>query len=291
MADKGARVVYITKKAKPGHVHHGGAWKVAYADFVTAMMALFMVLWLLSQTDRVTKQKLSEYFRTGMFQGAPSVMTGGSGIMENGFLDTSGAAINMDVGSLQSGFKSVKEALEQARKVNGELSRLVDQVDVKLIDEGILIQILDGGDDLIFDLSSSELKPKLKQLLALLAPALNNLENDIQVHGHTDARPFPLSVARNNWDLSYERASAARRELESNGLLPTRIVGVFAHASSVPYVKGDPMNPKNRRLAILALREPVDGRDAVKQSPPKVPGPIRTGAKEQLPKPGAKSPS
>lgn len=280
MADKGARIIYVTKKAKGGDAHHGGAWKVAYADFVTAMMALFMVLWLLSQTDQVTKQKLSEYFRTGMFQGAPSVMTGGSGILDNGFLDASGGILQLEQKALQTGLESITDALKRARNVDSELAGLIEQVDVKLVDQGLLIQILDGGDDLIFDLSSAELKPKLKQLLALLAPVLNKLGNDIQLHGHTDARPFPNGVARNNWDLSYERANAARRELEGHGLLPSRIVGVFAHSSSTPYVKNDPMNPRNRRLAILAVRRTVADDEKVKPHQSETAEPVKTGKRE-----------
>jgi chemotaxis protein MotB len=253
MADKGARVIVITKKAK-GAAHHGGAWKVAYADFVTAMMALFMVLWLLSQTDQVTKQKLSEYFRTGMFQGAPSVVMGGSGIQENGFLDANAGVLQFEQKTLQSGADAITEALQDAKRANSELSGLIKQVDVELTDQGLMIQILDGGDDLLFDLASSELKPKLKQLLALIAPILGKLKTPIQLHGHTDARPFPPGVARTNWDLSYERANGARRELEDHGLVPGQVVGVFAHGSSSPYVKDDPFNCKNRRLAILAVR-------------------------------------
>jgi chemotaxis protein MotB len=253
MADKGARIIVITKKAKGG-AHHGGAWKVAYADFVTAMMALFMVLWLLSQTDQVTKQKLSEYFRTGMFQGAPSVVMGGSGIQENGFLDTNAGVLQFEAKQLQTGADAITEALQDAKKANSELSGLVKQVDVHVSDQGLMIQIIDGGDDLLFDLSSSELKPKLKQLLALIAPILAKLKNQIQIHGHTDARPFPPGVARTNWDLSFERADAARRALEENGLVPGQTVGVFAHGSSSPFVKDDPFSAKNRRLTIIAVR-------------------------------------
>jgi chemotaxis protein MotB len=253
MADKGARIIVITKKVKGG-AHHGGAWKVAYADFVTAMMALFMVLWLLSQTDQVTKQKLSEYFRTGMFQGAPSVVMGGSGIQENGFLDTNAGVLQFEAKTLQTGAESIAEALQDAQKTNSELSGLIKQVDVHLNDQGLMIQIIDGGDDLLFDLSSSELKPKLKQLLALIAPILAKLKNQVQIHGHTDARPFPPGVARTNWDLSYERADAARRALEENGLVPGQVVGVFAHGSSSPFVKDDPFSSRNRRLTILAVR-------------------------------------
>jgi chemotaxis protein MotB len=253
MADKGARIIYITKKAKGGG-HHGGAWKVAYADFVTALMALFMVLWLVSQTDQVTKQKLSEYFRTGMFQGAPSVVMGGSGIQENGFLDTAAGVLQFEAKQLQSGADAITESLEQAKAANSELSGVIKQVDVEVTDQGLMIQILDGGDDLLFDLSSSDLKPKLKELLALIAPILGKLKNSIQLHGHTDARPFPPGANRSNWDLSYERANAARRELEEHGLTPGQVSGVFAHGSSSPYVKDDPFSSKNRRLAILAVK-------------------------------------
>jgi chemotaxis protein MotB len=254
MADKGARVIIVTKKVKGHAAHHGGAWKVAYADFVTAMMALFMVLWLLSQTDVETRQKLSEYFRTGMFSGAPSLVMGGTGINETGFLDAKGGVLQFEQKTLLSGAESVKEALMQAEQANSQLSGLMKQVDIQVTEQGLLIQILDGGQDLLFDLSSSELKPRLKSLLEAIAPILGKLRNQIQVHGHTDARPFPVGVNRSNWDLSYERANAARKVLDEFGLRPGQVSGVFSHASSSPYVKDDPFSPKNRRLAILAVR-------------------------------------
>ncbi|MGC4064297.1 MAG: flagellar motor protein MotB [Polyangiaceae bacterium] len=254
MADKGARVIIVTKKVKGHAAHHGGAWKVAYADFVTAMMALFMVLWLLSQTDVETRQKLSEYFRTGMFSGAPSLVMGGTGINETGFLDAKGGVLQFEQKTLLSGAESVKEALMQAEQANSQLSGLMKQVDIQVTEQGLLIQILDGGQDLLFDLSSSELKPRLKSLLEAIAPILGKLRNQIQVHGHTDARPFPAGVNRSNWDLSYERANAARKVLDEHGLRPGQVSGVFSHASSSPYVKDDPFSPKNRRLAILAVR-------------------------------------
>jgi len=254
MADKGARVIIITKKARGHAAHHGGAWKVAYADFVTAMMALFMVLWLLSQTDVETKQKLSEYFRTGMFSGAPSIVMGGTGINENGFLDVNGGVLQFEQKTLLSGASEVKDALLQAQKANSQLAGLMKNVDVQVTEQGLLIQILDGGDDLLFELASSDLKPRLKLLLEVIAPVLGKLRNQIQLHGHTDARPFPAGVNRSNWDLSYERANASRRVMEDKGLRPGQVSGVFAHASSAPYIKDDPFSSKNRRLAILAVR-------------------------------------
>lgn len=254
MADKGARVIIITKKGKGHAAHHGGSWKVAYADFMTAMMALFMVLWLLSQTDTATKQKLSEYFRTGMFSGAPSVVMGGTGITENGFLDATGGVLQFEQKSLLTGAEAIKQALTEAARASRAVAEIMGQVDVQVTEQGLLIQIIDGGEDLLFDLSSAELKPRLKELLTAIAPVLSALPNQIQVHGHTDARPFPAGVARSNWDLSYERASASRRLLEDGGLRAGQVSGVFAHGSSSPYVKDDPFSSKNRRLAILAAR-------------------------------------
>jgi len=253
MADKGGRVIIITKKAK-GEAAHGGAWKVAYADFVTAMMALFIVLWLLSQTDEITRQKLSEYFRTGMFSGAPALVMGGSGVSDGAFLDAKGGVLQFEQQSLLNGAEAVKEALVQAVKSNSELAGLMDDVDIKVTDQGLLIQILDGSQDLLFDLSSAELKPRLKNLLEAIAPVLGKLRNQIQVHGHTDARPFPAGSGRTNWELSFDRANSARKILENRGLREGQLAGVFAHGSASLYIPGKPLDSRNRRLAILAVR-------------------------------------
>ena len=253
MVDRRERVIVITKKSKAA-AHHGGAWKVAYADFVTAMMALFMVLWLVSQTDEQTRQKLSEYFRTGMFSGAPALVMGGSGVAEHGFLDANGGILQLEQRTLAQSAEEVKKALLVAEKADTELANLIKNMDVRVTDEGLLIQIIDGGDGLLFDLSSAELKPKLRQLLEVIAPVLGRLKNKIQVHGHTDARPFPPSSERTNWELSFMRADAARRVIEAHGVALDQIDGVFAHGASSPYVKTDPFDARNRRLAILAVR-------------------------------------
>ncbi len=257
MANKGSNVIIITKKARAAE-HHGGAWKVAYADFVTAMMALFIVLWLLAQTDQTTRQKLSEYFRTGMFSGAPALVMGGSGVAESGFLDAKGGILQMEQKSLLQGAVAMRDAITAAAAGNSDLSAVLKDIDIKVTDEGLLIQILDGGEDLLFDLSSAELKPRLKTLLEAIAPVLGKLQNQIQLHGHTDARPFPAAAGRTNWDLSFERANNARRCLETHGLRDGQLSGVFAHGSSSLYVENDPNDPRNRRLAILAMRRSAE---------------------------------
>ena len=260
MASRGSNVIIITKRAKAAE-HHGGAWKVAYADFVTAMMALFIVLWLLSQTDQSTRQKLSEYFRTGMFSGAPALVMGGSGVESNAFLDAQGGVMQMEQQTLQASANAVKKTLKVAASRDAELSALVKDIDVSVTEEGLLIQILDNGQDLLFDLSSAELKPRLKKLLETIAPVLEKLKNPIQIHGHTDARPYPAAAGRTNWELSFERANNARRIMETR-LSPGQLAGVFAHGSSSPYVKENPLDPRNRRLAILAMRRSAENAAA-----------------------------
>ncbi|HEY2407777.1 MAG TPA: flagellar motor protein MotB [Polyangiaceae bacterium] len=278
----GPRVIIIKKKSKGHAAHHGGAWKVAYADFVTAMMALFMVMWLLAQTDQVTKSELSEYFRTGVFSGAPSVLNGGTGIQNKAFLDTVGDAHTQPE---QVSFERVSLAVRaQLAKMSSEDPKLKDmasQLKVSVTDDGLLIQILDGGKDLLFDLSSAELKPKLVEILAKIAPLLARLDNQIQVHGHTDARPFPAGSGHSNWELSFDRADRARAVLEKNGLRADQISGVFAHGSTSLFNPKDPLAPENRRLSILAVRRGMEnvaargqapgdqaGRDSVAKAPP-----------------------
>ena len=246
--------IIIVKKVKGHGGHHGGAWKVAYADFVTAMMALFIVLWLLAQTDQSTRERLSQYFRTGVLSGAPSVMNGGTGVQQNGYVDVNGVASQTsEQGRLKETAEKIEKEIKAMQTRDANLAALAGQIKVSVTDFGLLIQILDGGDDLIFDVSSSELKPALVSLLERLAPVLATLDNQLQVHGHTDARPFPAGSTRTNWSLSFERADRARSVLERSGVRQGQIAGVFAHGSNAPLVK-DPKSSVNRRLAILAVR-------------------------------------
>ncbi len=266
-ASGGTKIIVIKKKAK-GHGHHGGAWKVAYADFVTAMMALFMVMWLLSQTDQETRQKLSEYFRTGMFSGAPSVLSGGTGLQDRAFFDVVGRSqMQPEEAAFEQIALAVRARMQRTSDENPELKDLAKNVRVSVTEEGLLITIVDGGNDLMFELSSSELKPRLIALLEKLAPILGQLDNKIQVHGHTDGRPFPKNSNRSNWQLSFERADNARAVLEQSGLKEGQIAGVFAHGDSAPLNTKEPFAAENRRLAILAVRRGLE-RVAAKGSAP-----------------------
>ena len=245
-----AKVIIITKKVK-GHGHHGGAWKVAYADFVTAMMALFIMLWILSQTDKETKQQLSEFFRTGVFSGAPSAMQGGSGLLDKGYLDTLSDAKELPLESLDVTAKAMKQVLNAQAEVNDEIAELMKDVSIQMTPEGLLIQIVDTKGSMLFDVSSAELKPPLINLLKLLGPILGRVGNRIQIHGHTDGRKFPPGSANTNWSLSFDRADKARAILEPM-LNPGQILGVYAHGDAM-LNDPDPLAPSNRRLAILAM--------------------------------------
>jgi chemotaxis protein MotB len=266
----GPEVIIIKKKAR-GHAAHGAAWKVAYADFVTAMMALFIVLWLLAQTDQKIKKSLSDYFRTGVFSGAPSLLEGGNGVADRGYVDTTTNPPVLEPILLERDAEAVRGAIGHAL-AQPELKGLSNMVTVKVTESGILIQIAEGRDELLFDLSSSDLKPALVKLLAELAPTLAQVGYQIELHGHTDARPFPAGSGRNNWSLSFQRAERARVELEKGGVPPELIGGVYAHGSTSPMDTKDPKSPMNRRLAIFArriakVRDPKDA-PASKSSAP-----------------------
>jgi chemotaxis protein MotB len=249
----GTKVIFIKKKNR-GHGHHGGAWKVAYADFVTAMMALFIVLWLLTQSDQASKETIAEYFRTG-------TMPGGS--LSIGRPAGSNPPVAVDIlpqgtsgGLSKRALQKLKGAIEKMLKRSSKdpaVAKIAKNVTVKVSERGALIELVDSDEDLLFAVASSELKPAVVRFLQELAPSLAETGAEIEIHGHTDARGYKDSK-KNNWDLSYERADTAREVLEEAGVAHGRIQGILAHADTQPYVEGDPMAPQNRRLSILVTR-------------------------------------
>jgi chemotaxis protein MotB len=254
----GVKVVFIKKKNK-GHGHHGGAWKVAYADFVTAMMALFIVLWLLTQSDQASKEKIAEYFRTGAMPGG-ALMVGKPGGSTppraiNIFPDGQGeaAAAVADNRGLQALAREVEAALGKVAK-NPEYKALAKHVKVRVVNEGALIELVEGGDNFLFNVASSDLKPGAIKILEELAPLLKSLNNRIEIHGHTDARPFGSGSKKTNWELSFERGDQARRVLEGRGIEKGKIQSVLAHADTALYRPDQPLAPENRRLSILVVR-------------------------------------
>jgi chemotaxis protein MotB len=186
--------------------------------------------------------------------GSTSVLNGGTGVEDKGYVDVNGTtAAPTEQQKLKEAEKQIRERLAALKVNDKDFAALAGNIQVTVTDFGLLIQIMDGGDDLIFDVSSAELKPALVKILQGLGPILAKLDNQLQVHGHTDGRPFPTGSNRSNWGLSFERADAARGVLEKAGVRAGQITGVFAHGSNAPLVK-DPLAPANRRLAILAVR-------------------------------------
>jgi len=261
MAEASPQVIVRVKK-KGGHGgRHGGAWKVAYADFVTAMMALFIVLWLLTQADLELRQEIARYFRNA------SVLSGGSMLgekVENAKSQASlplEASLSMvqgtgeDLQALRGHAKSIERMLRESP----ELAEIKKHVEVIVTDEGLEIQIIDSGEkdgkNLLFDVSSAELKPELVTLLRKLATQLGKLPNRLRIGGHTDARPFSLNSRLTNWDLAFKRADNARRILEESGLRPEQVLSIEAYASRKLLKPDDPLADENRRLSVLALRE------------------------------------
>jgi chemotaxis protein MotB len=253
--------VIIKIKRKGGHAgHHGGAWKVAYADFITCMFALFMVLWLLTQADLQLRQDIARYFRNS------SVLSGG-GMLGKDLQDAKSeqskpleAALTIvqgsgeDLQALRGHAKEIQQALER----QPEFEAVRDSVQVKVTEEGLEIQVMDSGakghKDLLFDISSAGLKPALVALLGELAAHLGQLPNRIEIGGHTDARQYAPGSGLTNWDLSFQRANNARLVMEERGLYPNQVLRVTAYADTKLLREQDPLADENRRLSILARR-------------------------------------
>jgi chemotaxis protein MotB len=282
-AAEDSRPRIIVKKKRSGHsAHHGGAWKVAYADFVTAMMALFMVLWLLTQADMRLRQQIAQYFREQGILPGGSIVNPDANEVKGRDPKVVGRDVmviqgNAEQERLEGEMKALDEALDKAAKENPELAQLRDQVIIQVTDQGLSIQVVDKGKDLLFDVSSAELKPALLALLKQLAHQLGQLPNPIQLGGHTDSRPFPVEAVTSNWDLAFNRANNARKILEMSGLRPGQIHRVISYADSEPLVVENPLADENRRLSILAERQnpapapPTPGVDAPVVLPPDAP--------------------
>jgi len=234
----------IIKKAKGHHGgHHGGAWKVAYADFVTAMMALFLVLWLLGSSNSQQRSVIAHYFRE------PGVFTGSRGIVPDGGQDKLGAGI-IQAPSLEVLKAHITERLAGLK----DLLDIYDQVPIKITEEGLLVEVIDKDKQAFFDLSSAAVKPLMRKVLAVIVKEIEGTPNKIVISGHTDARQFSREKYYSNWDLSTERALNTRRALEELGLPADRVERVAGYADRQLRVPGNPLSAENRRISILIRR-------------------------------------
>ena len=236
------------KKVKHHGGHHGGAWKVAYADFVTAMMALFLVLWLVSQADTKLKQAIANYFRS------PGVFNTMNGGILSSAKKVSKEPENLTSKDEDRALFGVAQSLQQKFDTRPEFSKYKDQIKIEVTEEGLKIEILDKADRVSFPVGSAELSETAKQVLAEIAQGICALPNPIVIGGHTDSRNFPSETGYTNWELSADRANAARRVLQAQCLPSQQIRRIIGYADSQPIIPEDPYSPANRRISITVLR-------------------------------------
>jgi chemotaxis protein MotB len=236
MPSKAQPIIVIKKKGRHGG-HHGGAWKVAYADFVTAMMSLFIVLWLMGSSEKV-KKAVAGYFNDP--KGTASLM----GTTMTGTGETISAAAADDM-------QKLKDKLEEEIKARKDLKELSKQIEITITPEGLRIELLEGKNGTFYEIGSAKLSGSGQELLALLAGELKTLPNSLLIEGHTDSTPYTNDAGYSNWELSADRANAARRLLQQSGVRGDQVTQVRGYADQLLRVKDNPADPSNRRVSIL----------------------------------------
>ena len=284
MASNDAKPTVIVRRVKKiqGGGHHGGSWKVAYADFVTAMMAFFLVMWLLASTSKPERAAISEYFRN------PSPLSGTSstpapGMAGPGGDSTSliklGGATDISRGNSNDPFQNqresiptpveererekkqlevLKQELEEAIGKSQALEPFKDQLLLDITSEGLRIQIVDKQNRPMFDMGSAKLMPYTREILRELSHFINQVPNHISISGHTDITAYSTQLGYSNWELSADRANAARRALLEGGMGEDKVARVVGLSSSVLFDKTDPQNPINRRISIVVMTKEAE---------------------------------
>lgn len=230
------RPIIIVKK-KGGHGgHHGGAWKVAYADFVTAMMALFIVLWLMNSSKQI-QEAVGGYFKdpTGNSKKVGSNMQGAG---ENFVLT-------------RDNMPKLKEQLQTAMRQMSDFEKLKNHIDMTVTAEGLRIELSESASGTFFDSGSAKLKPDGAELLVTLAQGLGSLPNKLSIEGHTDSQPYAPSATYGNWELSSDRANAARRAMQANGIRSDQVIQVRGFADQRLRKPEAPLDPANRRISVI----------------------------------------
>lgn len=291
MSDDTQQPIVVKKIKKGGGGAHGGAWKIAYADFVTAMMAFFLLMWLLGSTTQGDLKGIADYFNTplkvamaggsgsgdssSIIQGGGEDLTRAHGQVKKGDIEADKRTINLQ--ALKADFEKAEKEKLQGLKTDLEamidatpaLKQFKSQLLLDLTTEGLRIQIVDEKNRPMFDSASSELKPYTRDILRGIGKALNKVENRISLSGHTDATPYAGGdKGFGNWELSTNRANASRREMVAGGMDDAKVMRVVGLASTVLYDKNDPLSPINRRISIIVMNKRTeeailrDGRTA-----------------------------
>jgi chemotaxis protein MotB len=265
MSKGGDKRPIVIRRKKVVHAHHGGAWKIALADFMTALMAFFLVLWLLSVSSEETRRGVAEYFSTPLV----TAMTGGdrsgsTSVIPGGGPDpTHSDGERARIDTLQRTRPSaedrrrlinVQERIERAIERDPELRQLRNQMRFDLTREGLRIQLLDTDQRPMFELGSDQVVPYMRSLLRTIAPLLNELPNELSISGHTDSVPYAGGYrGYSNWELSNDRANASRRELIAGGFDPDQLLRVSGFADRVLLPETEPTDPINRRIELVVL--------------------------------------
>jgi chemotaxis protein MotB len=271
--------IIIFKKARAHAGHHGGAWKVAYADFVTAMMALFIVLWLMNTSDNVRKV-IAGYFNDPRGR---SALTG---------TDRAGSAENLPL--TRENMQQFKERLEKAILQTEQFKILSNQIEITVTPEGLRIELLESKNGTFFDTGSATLNETGRQFLAMLAGQLKDVPNNISIEGHTDSQPYANDAAYSNWELSTDRANAARRLMQENGLRRNQVSQVRGYADQHLRLPTNPFDPSNRRISLivqyLEVSPPPSAGVPAKAGRPQLPLPAAIGGATAKAKPAATRP-
>jgi len=264
MGNEDKPFINIIKKKKVHHGSHGGAWKVAYADFVTAMMSLFIVLWIIGQSKQI-KQYVAEYFKDpGAFseRTKSAVLPGGMVPIQNNSPLKNGIPVDdlpADIKVLTHEGKKLQEIIDST----SEFKKFANQIKITVTKEGLRIELIENSEGLFFDVGSAKLKPETVVLLKMVANELSALPNNIILEGYTDARPY-VRNDYTNWELSTDRANSARKALADGGLNKNQILEVRGYGDRR---LSDPSNPydfSNRRVSILVIPLTNDSTSVVK---------------------------
>jgi chemotaxis protein MotB len=277
MADEGLRPIIVKRIKKTAAGHHGGAWKIAYADFVTAMMAFFLLMWLLGSTAKGDLAGIAEYFSTPL----KVAMAGGSGSGDSSsVINGGGKDLTRQNGQVKKGsappqkksydlkaaqaslerdeamrLKGLKEKIESTIEANPALRKYKKQLLLDITTEGLRIQIVDELNRPMFALAKADLQPYTKEILHAVGFILNTVPNKVGLSGHTDSTPYFSDAGYSNWELSADRANASRREMVVGGMDETKVLRVVGLASAAHMDKSDPFNPINRRISIIVMNK------------------------------------
>ena len=274
--------IIIKKSKKGGRRHPSGAWKIAYADFVTAMMAFFLLMWLLGSTSKGDLQGIESYFNSPMKvsllggdgSGASSSILPGGGPRLERSAENAGPTYESQAPQIERAAAQAAGAREEARRLlllkskitallkeRPGLAEHMGQIRMEITDDGLRIQIVDDQKRPMFDIGKSELKPYMREILREIGSAIKDADNPISLTGHTDSTPYGLGQrGYSNWELSSDRANASRRELIAGGMPEGKIKRVAGMASTDPLLPADTANPINRRISILVMTREAAAR-------------------------------